>query len=242
MSILDPVLTPTLSDTRPAEPPPLLAGDRLSRVEFERRYIAHPEIKKAELVEGVVYVPSPVRVRHHARPHALVIAWLGAYEAATPGVMFLAEASLRLDYDNEPQPDALLLLEPAYGGRSRITDDDYIEGAPELIVEIAASSAAYDLHDKLAAYQRNGVREYLVYLAYERRVVWFGLRDGVYQALTPDQDGILKSSVFPGLWLQPAALLVGDTARLLQTLQQGLASLEHAAFVSQLQSRTGQGG
>lgn len=121
-----PVALPVPVDTLAYETPPLLPGDHLSRVEFERRYLAHPEIKKAELVEGVVYMPSSVRVRRHARPHSIVNTWLGVYEAATPGVMVLTEASVRLDNDNEPQPDALLRLESSQGGRSRITEDDYM--------------------------------------------------------------------------------------------------------------------
>lgn len=152
------------------EPPPLNSGDHLSRAEFERRYQAHPEIKKAELIEGVVYVSSPIRYEKHADPHFDIIAWLGAYRAATPGVKGGDNATLRLDLENEPQPDAMLRLEPEVGGRSSVTEDDYLEGAPELIVEIAASSASYDLHDKRRVYARNGVPEYLVIQTYEQRV------------------------------------------------------------------------
>src|SRR6266536_1100721 len=133
------------------ELPPLESGDRLTRQEFERRYSARPDLKKTELIEGVVYVPSPVRITH-GRPHGQIMAWLGAYCAATPGVDMADNTTVRLDLDNEPQPDALLRLEPEAGGHSRIDEDDYIEGAPELIIEVAASSAAYDLHDKQHAY------------------------------------------------------------------------------------------
>ena len=217
------------------EPPPLRSGDRLSRAEFEWRYQAHPEIKKAELIEGVVYVASPIHFQKHANPHFHVITWLGNYQAATPGVRGGDNATLRLDFENEPQPDALLRLDTAVGGRSRITEDDYLEGAPELIVEIAASSASYDLHDKRRAYGRNGVQEYLVLQTYEQEVVWFALREGVYEPLQPDDKGILRSEVFPGLWLQPKALWENDLAALLAVLQEGLASPEHAAFVKKLQ-------
>ncbi len=133
------------------------------------------------------------------------------------------------------QPDAFLCLDPMQGGRSRITEDDYLEGPPELIVEIAASSAAYDLHDKKHVYQRSGVQEYIAVQVYEQRVDWFVLREGVYETLTPDQAGVLRSEVFPGLWLQPTALWSGDLAAMLATLQQGLASPEHAVLVAQLQ-------
>ena len=139
--------------------PPLESGDRLTRAEFERRYAAMPNLKKAELIEGVVYVASPLRALAHGKPHADVMAWLGVYSAATPGIGAYDTATVRLDADNEPQPDAVLRIEQ--GGQSSISEDDYIEGAPELIVEIAASSASYDLHDKLHVYRRNGVQEYM---------------------------------------------------------------------------------
>jgi Uma2 family endonuclease len=215
-------------------PPPLNAGDRLSRAEFERRYQAHPEIKKAELIEGVVYMPTPVRFEQHGRPHSDVIGWLSVYRATTPGVSVGDNATVRLDFENEVQPDALLRLEPEHGGHSHVTEDDYLAGPPELIVEIAASSAAYDLHVKRRVYARNGVQEYLAVQMYEQRVDWFILREGVYETLTPDEDGVLRSEVFPGLWLQPTALWSGDLAAMLAVLQEGLASPEHAAFLSRL--------
>jgi Uma2 family endonuclease len=219
---------------QPVKPPPLNPGDRLSRAEFERRYAAHPEIKKAELVEGIVHMPSSGRFEQHSRPHSDIIGWLSVYRAATPGVWIGDNATVRLDYENEVQPDALLRLETRLGGRSRVTKDDYLEGPPELIVEIAASSAAYDLHDKLRVYQRNGVQEYLVLQMYEQRADWFALRQGVYDPLPPDESGVWRSEVFPGLAFQPAALWSGDVAALLAVLQQGLNSPEHAAWVARL--------
>jgi len=137
------------------------------------------------------------------------------------------------------QPDALLRLEPEHGGRSHVTEDDYLEGPPELIVEIAASSAAYDLHVKRRVYARSGVQEYLAVQMYEQRVDWFILREGVYETLTLDEDGVLRSEVFPGLWLQPAALWSGDLATMLAVLQEGLASSEHAAFLARLRTPSG---
>ena len=126
--------------------PPLHNGDRLTRAEFERIYAAHPEIKKAELIEGIVYMPSPARHREHGKPHAHSIGWLNLYSAATPGVEGSDNVTLRLDLENEPQPDALLFLLPEYGGNARVGEDGYLEGAPELIIEVAASSASYDLN------------------------------------------------------------------------------------------------
>jgi Uma2 family endonuclease len=221
---------------RPAEAPPLFAGDRLSRAEFERRYRAHPEIRKAELIEGIVYMASPVHHKRHGNPHAFLNTWAGNYLAATPGIDMSDNATIRIDNQNEAQPDILLRLERAQGGRSFVSADDYIEGAPELIVEIAASSASYDMHDKKRVYARNGVREYLVVLTYEKRLHWFVLREGEYSELEPDADGILRSEFFPGLWLRPEALWANDLAGLLAVVQAGVASPQHAAFGAQLQS------
>jgi Uma2 family endonuclease len=222
---------------RPVGLPPLTDGDRLTRAEFERRYLAHPEIKQAELIEGVVHMPSPTRFENHSEPHSYIIAWLSVYLAATKGTRVGNNATVRLDFENEVQPDALLRLESHLGGRSRITADDYLAGPPELIVEIAASSAAYDLHDKRRVYQRSGVQEYLALQVYEQEATWFVLREGVYEPLPADEAGILRSEIFPGLWLDPAAFWAGDLAAVLATLQQGLASPEHAAFVAQLGSQ-----
>lgn len=214
--------------------PPLENGDRLTRYEFERRYDAMPSLKKAELIEGIVYMPSPIRFENHAEPHAQIITWLGVYCAATPGVKLGDNASVRLDADNEPQPDALLRLESNLGGQSQISNDDYVEGPPEMIVEIAGSSAAYDLHDKLKVHRRNGVQEYVVWQIHDNRLDWFGLDKGVYIALAADASQVIHSQLFPGLRLDIAALLEGDLAKVLAELQNGLASPEHAEFVERL--------
>jgi hypothetical protein len=142
--------------------PPLENGDRLTRAEFERRYEAMPHLKKAELIEGVVYVPSPVRHRYHGKQHSRLNAWLVHYEAGTPGVDVGDNSTVRLDLDNEPQPDCLLFIQPEHGGRVKFDEKGYIEGGPDLVAEVAASSVSYDLHNKLNAYRRNGVREYVV--------------------------------------------------------------------------------
>jgi Uma2 family endonuclease len=217
--------------------PPLESGDRLTRAEFERRYHAMVHIKKAELVEGVVYVPSPVRSASHAKPHGCIITWLGVYAAATPGVALNDNATVRLDLDNEPQPDALLRLEEHLGGHSRLSPDDYIEGGPELIAEIAASSAAYDVHDKLRAYRRNQVQEYLVWQVHEPRLDWWRLQEGVYVPLQADAGGVVRSVVFPGLWLATPALLAGQMAEVLAVLRAGLAAPEYRTFINQLVTR-----
>lgn len=211
--------------------PALSSGDRLTRAEFERRYEATPENFKAELIEGVVYVASPVRV-FHGNPHFNLITWLGVYSAATPGVSGSDNATTRLDLDNEPQPDALLRLET--GGTSTISEDGYIEGTPELIAEIATSSAAIDLGAKKNAYRRNRVQEYLVWQTFENRLSWFRLQAEEFVLIEPDGDGIICSHTFPGLWLAVTALLDGRMMDVLNTLQTGLASPEHQAFVQKL--------
>lgn len=218
--------------------PPLNAGDHLSRQEFEQRYQAHPEIKKAELIEGVVYMPSPVRFEQHSRPHSNLVTWLGLYHAKTPATTVGDNATVRLDFENEVQPDILLRLDSSRGGKSYVTDDDYIEGPPELIVEIVASSAAYDLHTKRRAYARNGVQEYLAVQIYERRINWYVLREGVYKLLTPDENGLLRSEIFPGLWLNIEAFWANDLASILATLEAGVATSNHTEFVSHLQVRS----
>ncbi|MBE9215346.1 Uma2 family endonuclease [Plectonema cf. radiosum LEGE 06105] len=215
--------------------PPLENGDRLTRYEFEYRYQAMTQLKKAELIEGVVYVASPVRATKHGRPHAAIIGWLTVYKAATPGVDVQDNATVRLDADNEPQPDALLRIEPEVGGNSRITEDDYIQGSPELVAEIAASSASYDLNDKLNAYRRNGVKEYIVWQMYENRLDWFILKEGRYISLEADKFGIIRSEVFPGLWLAVNALRESNLTEVLTVLQQGLQTDEHQKFVEKLQ-------
>ena len=213
---------------------PLENGDRLSRLEFERRYQAMPEPKKAELIEGRVYMASPVRMIH-GQPHAYIMTWLGVYYAATPGTQFADNTTVRLDTDNEPQPDALLRIE---GGQSQIDVDDYVRGAPELIVEIAASSASYDLIEKLQVYRRNGVQEYLVWQVSDRLFNWFRLRDGEYIKLQPDEQHTIKSQVFPGLWLAIDSLLDYDLSKVLQTVQQGLNTIEHQEFVKQTKNKS----
>jgi len=212
--------------------PLLEPGDRLSRDEFERRYERMPNLKKAELIEGIVYMPSPLRLRKHGKPHNQLGTWLGVYASETAGVECADNSTVRLDLDNEPQPDLLMFKTPESGGQARISEDDYLEGAPELAVEIVASSSAYDLHQKKGAYRRNGVKEYLAWVTGERRLVWWELREGEYKELVPDADGQLKSRIFPGLWLDTAALLRGDMKAVLATLRRGLPSAEHRSFAA----------
>jgi Uma2 family endonuclease len=214
--------------------PPLETGDRLTRAEFERRYSAMPQVKKAELIEGIVYMPSPVRVRRHGRPHVILAGWLSHYLAKTPEIEWFGDNStVRLDEDNEPQPDILLMLPRAAGGSAKVDDDDYVSGPPDLVCEVAASSVSIDLHIKLNAYRRNGVREYLVWRTEDRAVDWFFLHEGAYQRIEP-ADGLLKSRTFGGLWLDPAALVAGDLQKLFGVVDAGVASPQHAELVAKL--------
>jgi Uma2 family endonuclease len=191
-----------------------------------------PEHQKAELIEGRVYMASPVRIIH-GQPHAYIMTWLGVYCAATPGTQFADNTTVRLDTDNEPQPDALLRIE---GGQSQIDVDDYIQGAPELIVEIAASTASYDLQEKLQVYRRNGVQEYLVWQVSDRLFDWFSLKDGQYIKLQPNKQNMIKSEVFPGLWLGIDYLLKYKLAEVIKTVQQGLNTTEHQNFIRKINS------
>lgn len=223
-----------LTTAQSSQPLPLKHGERLTRAEFERRYHAMPGVKKAELIEGVVYMPSPVRYKAHGKPHSDIHGWLFNYTVATPGVEIADNATLRLDQDNNPQPDLIVRINEAHGGNSYISADDYLEGAPELLVEIASSTAVHDLGEKLEAYRRNGVREYLVWQVPDRQIDWFSLQDEQYIPLLAGADGVIESRVFPGLRLNVAALLEGDLAKLLADLQEGITSAEQAAFVQQL--------
>jgi hypothetical protein len=216
--------------------PPLRDRDRLTGEEFDRRYEAMPDVR-AELIEGVVHLmASPVRCDDHGEPHFDAIYWLGIYRSKTPGVRGGDNSTMRLDLDNRPQPDAYLRIVTECGGQSRV-EAGYIVGAVELAFEVAASSAADDLGDKLDVYRRNGVREYVVWKVEEGDVDWFALHGARYDRLAPGPDGIIRSEVFPGLWLDPAALVRGDMARVDEVARLGLASPEHAEFVTRLRER-----
>jgi hypothetical protein len=229
-------MTPVNPATTPGVAvPPLKEGDRLTRDEFERRYDAMPELKKAELINGVVVMPSPVRHQQQGNPHIYLTGWMGTYGFYTPGTSIGENSTIRLDQDNEPQPDDLLMIKPEWGGQARIDADGYVAGGPEFVAEVAASSVNIDMNSKLQVYARNGVREYLLWRVLEQAVDWFVLRQGQFEALAPAAGGVLRSEVLPGLWLDTAALLRLDGLAVLQTLQQGLASPEHAAFVLALQ-------
>jgi Uma2 family endonuclease len=217
--------------TRPRTVEPLENGMRLSASAFLRRYEAMPELKKAELIQGMVYMGSPVRVDKHGRPDALLQTWLGVYAAATPGVEHATNATVRLGPDDVLQPDGFLRILRKSGGRSELDSKGYLDGAPELAVEIAASSASIDLHEKRDSYRKFGVREYVAWRTQENKLDWWTLQNDEFIRLEADAQGVLRSHVFPGLWLDLGAALKFDGSKLLATLQGGLATPDHAGFL-----------
>ena len=204
--------------TAPDLHPSLESGDRLTRAEFHRRYELRPDIIKAELIDGVVYVASPARWDKHGRHQSLAVLWLGTYAADRPDIGVGVGDTIYLSGGDEVQPDAFLFRLTGPQSGAHVTEDGYIEGAPELVLEVAASSASYDLHDKKEAYRRARVLEYIVLRALDRAIDWFHLQDGEYVRLEPDAHGIIESRVFPGLRLNVAAVLAGDAAKVLAAL------------------------
>ena len=220
--------------------PTLRAGDRLTRAEFHRIYELQPEHVRAELIEGIVYMPSPVS-RRHSNPHKWILFAVTSYEVSTPGIETGNTASTFLNDANEPQPDVSLRVRPECGGRTQDTaDGQYIVGPPELVIEVAHSTRRFDLHDKRAAYAAAGVQEYLVWTVREGQFHWFDLSQ--HEELPPPADGIVRSVQFAGLWLNAAAIAAEDHARLLTSVEAGLATPEHAAFAAKLAAAKGTGG
>jgi Uma2 family endonuclease len=212
-------------------------GDRLSGQEFERRYAAMPDIKKAELIEGIVHLPpAALRFRSHAQPHSLLTGWLSFYAALTPGVSTAIEPTTRLDPRNYPQPDVVLMIDPDRGGQAQLSKDDYLEGPPELAIEISASSVSIDLGVKKKIYCKSGIKEYIVWRVFDRTLDYFYLKPGAdeYEAVCANAEGVIQSPTFPGLWLAPQALLAGNAAEMYAQLQAGLSTPEHKTFVVQL--------
>ena len=214
---------------------PLVAGEKLSREEFMRRWELMPNVKRAELIGGIVYVASPLSIAHGSQDN-LVGWWLRFYSIHTPG----CEAANNTTWymlEDAPQPDVYLRILPEYGGQSGVAAGKYGAGAPELAVEVSLASASRDRGPKLDLYRQAGVQEYVTVRIEKPNLVWRRLETGAYHELRPDADGFLRSVVFPGLWLDPQALLAQDGARLLEVLKQGLASPEHEEFVRILARR-----
>jgi Uma2 family endonuclease len=226
----------TARSTRKTTLPPLENGDQLDQPTFHARYEAMPEDCRAELIGGIVYMPSPQKVPHSA-VQKLVVRWLDEYAEATPGTETLVNNTQILGPDSEPEPDACLFLVPEYGGQVSVDEDEYLHGAPELIVEVSWSSESIDLHRKKQDYQKAGVREYVVLALRMQQVFWFVRQRGKYREAPLPGDGTFRSRAFPGLWLDAEAMLRNHRAGVLAALRQGLASAEHAAFVARLEKQ-----
>jgi Uma2 family endonuclease len=212
--------------------PPLVAGQRLDQPTFHERYEAMPPQTWAELVGGIVYMPSPLG-NEHGGTDETVSCWLGYYRRFTKGLVAGKNVTTILGESAETQPDSQLRIREELGGQTLLVEG-YVTGAPELIIEIARSSRAYDLGAKKAEYERAGVLEYLVVELDPNRIHWFVRRGDHFEDLPPDDDGLFRSRVFPGLWLDPHALYDDDLDRLAEVVEQGLATPQHADFVTQL--------
>jgi Uma2 family endonuclease len=219
--------------------PPLREGDRMDADEFMRRYEAMPEGVRAELIGGTVYMPPPASAEDHGGPHTDLIYLMAFYRRHTPGVGVYTTSTVRLGRAEVPEPDVSMRLEA--GGFSRLVDG-YITGPPELAAEVAASSDSIDRHAKFQAYQSAGIPEYIIWRTLRRLIEWHVLDAGRYTQMPPGADGILRSRVFPGFWVDPAALLANDLARAEEVLRLGLATPEHAAFIAEMTRRLSQPG
>ncbi len=219
----------------PVFPPPLRDGDRLSRAEFMRRWEALPDLKRAELIDGVVHLPSPVS-RTHDQHHALFATLLGLYQLATPGCRWGITGTWLMSENSAPQPDLTLEILPEFGGQARI-EGEYSGGAPELIVEISHSTAISDSTRKLRLYERSGVLEYAIVHTKDRQITWYSRADGKFAELAADAEGIIRSQTFPGFWLDTSAFWDSDLAAATSTLQLGIAAPEHTTFIGQLKTQ-----
>jgi Uma2 family endonuclease len=222
---------------QPRALPPLVAGQRLDRATFHERYEAMPPGTRAELIGGIVYMPSPLGIEHGERDGE-VSDWLGHYKRFTKGIRRALNATTQFDDYGEPQPDLLLLIREELGGQTRIVDG-YVVGAPELVVEIAKTTRKTDLGPKKADYERAGVLEYIFIGLDPEEVRWFVRREGKFVETAPGPDGIYRSEVFHGLWFDPQAFFARDMDSLIATLDRGLATPEHAAFVARLAAAAG---
>jgi Uma2 family endonuclease len=225
----------TVEHPRTATLPPLVIGEHLDQPTFHERYEAMPSNTRAELIGGIVYMP-PMLGSEHSDDHVSVVGLLFLYQRAAPGVRANIESSTVLNDRNEVQPDCSLRILADYGGQTT-TIPKWIEGAPELVVEISRSSRSIDLGPKLQEYQEAGVKEYVVFALDPDEVIWHERRGDKLVAIPPRDDGLYHSKAFPGLWLDPKAMIRRDLDALIVALDCGLASPEHAAFVEELARR-----
>ena len=215
--------------------PPLVNGDHLDQKTFHERYEAMPEVR-AELIGGIVYMSSPQKQPHGY--HQIKLARLtDEYVDETPGTEAGVNNTSILGPDAEPQPDTCLYILPEYGGQTAVDNKGYMTGAPEWVGEISDSTESIDLNRKKLDYEKAGVREYMVAAVRTNQLFWFIRRRGKFKPLPADADGVIRSEILPGFWLDAHAFLNRDSKRLLAALRQGLASAEHAAFVTKLAAK-----
>lgn len=211
----------------------LYNGDKMTQPRFHRLYERMPHEYKAELIGGMVFEPSPLGYLHGTE-HAHLGGLLLTYAAYTPGTRVADNATVILGEEDEVQPDLLLRIER--NGTSQISKKNFIEGPPELVVEIAHSTHAIDLHLKKDRYSAAGVTEYIVLSLSPNRIFWFDLASG--KELKSDGDCIYRSTIFPGLWIHGEALLRSNSVLTLETIGLGLQSQEHTDFVAALERGT----
>jgi Uma2 family endonuclease len=217
--------------------PLLYPGDHLAQPEFHRRYVAYPDPNtKFELIGGIVYMMSPAGYQH-GRGDLKLSGLIFQYERKTPGVEGAQNTTVILGPNSEPQPDNVLMIRREYGGRVQIRGKKtkYVIGAPELVLEVAHSSRAIDLHEKRNDYRQGGVEEYVVFDVDRESVYWFDLRCD--EQLSIRADGILRIRTFPGFWIDTAALMERNVERLADCLDLGMATREHQDFVDLLAKR-----
>lgn len=204
----------------------------MSQKRFHALYQMMPQDFRAELVDGIVFVCEPLG-QSHGRHHIRFSSLVDAYQSATPGVQAFDNTSVILGTHDEVQPDICLRIHPERGGQSKdSSDNNYIVGAPELIIEIASSSYSIDLHMKKQRYQKAGVNEYIVLCLNPFALHWFCLKDG--PTIVSDRDGIKRSRVFPGLWVDENGMRNMDYEVTKRVLEEGISSAGHADFVRQL--------
>ncbi|MGL4549540.1 MAG: Uma2 family endonuclease [Gemmataceae bacterium] len=219
----------------PEAPPPLESNERLDQPTFHERYEAMGPGVRAELIAGRVCMPSPTTA-DHAISHDETGYWLTTYRLATAGTQTANAPTCKMGVTFEPQPDHTLFVREDHGGACR-RRGRYFTGPPDLVAEVALSTESIDLHEKREEYERHGVSEYVVVALRQQRVYWFTRVEDALVELTPGEDGVLRSAAFPGLWLDPAAIVAEDLPRVLEVLRGGLATPEHAAFVAELARR-----
>ena len=225
---------PNQSATPPGPP---VDGDCLSVNEFLRRYLPYRRHLKAELINGLVSLNRGVRADLEDLSNSVIQSWVRSYAGLTPGTRMDVNTIVILAWDTVPQPNIVLRVLSENGGKSRMTDGGTLKDAPELMVDFTTSHQTFDIRDKLGAFRRHGVAEYLVWWANDQKLDWFCLEQGKYALNLPDSNGVLTSPSFPGLRLNLSALLNRNSAAVMATLRRSLESSEHAGFVARLEKQ-----